>query len=141
MKWAGAIFFLFTSHVFAVQLYCSKKVSSHRSEIGIIRHQPHLDIALGFEECTGSQGQTACYGEIQNTLVDEHSVCFQKMNVESECSVKEAGDFHSGLVLSVQCSNGSSLIFTSDSNAFGRVYCLENGGSKKSWELGKCQEE
>jgi len=143
MKVFIAIISLFVStQVFAAQLNCSKQVSEARTESTNVRSWPELYIGRGYIECeTSQEGPTICRNGLLERIADPYSVCFQDMDVKNDCRITEKGDYSTGLAFAVDCKDGTSLGFTMEPGAGGKLVCVQNGNIMKSWDLGLCTEE
>jgi|GEM_PF-7116030 len=140
MKFVIAAYFVFSSHAFATQLNCLRKITDSRTEATNVRTDSVLAITRGSTHCEEDNGERVCRTVILDEIASEYSVCSEQVDLREDCFISEEGNYSAGFTIGIKCVNGTSLIFTMDNQKNGKVECLQNDGVQKTWNLGQCKE-
>ncbi len=121
---------LCSTSAFARGFHCERKISPTRIEGGTVAIEPNFLVWTWFSEENPQGG----HGGSIDTIANDGEVCFQEVNVQSDCQMTETATS-----FGVMCKNGIAMDFSMGTQSSGIITCTVNGSHSQVWNLGKCK--
>lgn len=144
MKLVLVMFTMFVAQAgYAFDYSCTKVMKTDVTRESKVSTWPDLNVVVDdITKCEQpTSGKTASCSKKSGArpIASNVEVCYRPVYI-TNCTITETTPTGLGNDrVEVACSNGSTLIFETDAQSLGKISCMEDGVTRKVWDVGQCE--